>query len=89
MSNPWSKYMSASAPEARVARVYKDKPGVAVPVTPGHQPHVDAEGKPVEYEERKLGPRDVVELGKLSRQHLKPSPVRQALLERVMRSMPS
>ena len=61
--NPWSQSGSKTV-SARKMREYADKKGKWVPVTPGHQPHVDAEGSPVEYEERDMGPRDAVELGR-------------------------
>ena len=67
-------------------REYKDKPGKWVPVTPGHKPHVDAEGKPVEYEERKMNAREAIQFAKMSSQanmaRRPHSPYREELLRR-------
>ena len=84
--NPWSNYVPNVSPEAQTVREYEDKPGTWVPVTPGHKPHVDAEGKPVKYNERKMNPREALWFAKTSNQanrvNRPRSPYREELLRR-------
>jgi hypothetical protein len=74
------------SPEATKVRQYKDKPGKWVPVTPGHTPHTDAEGKPVEYEERSMNAREAIQFAKMASQanmvKRARSPYREELLRR-------
>ena len=81
--NPWSRHAPPGM-QVTQGRIYEDKPGVIVPMTPGHDEskHAGPDGEPPRYEQRTLTAHEVIALGKESRRAQKPSPVREELLRR-------